>query len=79
MISMKKIFGAVLSVLSVASVVGFIFIRKKNKSGKKTYSFSVQQGEKQQIVLTNWLCSDIILENLGYEGNRNERVSYEHK
>lgn len=32
---MKKIFGAVLSVLSVASVVGFIVIRKKNKSGKK--------------------------------------------
>lgn len=31
---MKKIFGAVLSVLSVASVVGFIFIRKKNKNDK---------------------------------------------
>ena len=43
------------------------------------YNFSVQQGEKQQIVLTNWLCSDIIQENLSYEGNRNERVSYEHK
>ena len=35
MISMKKIIGAVLSVLSVASVVGFIFINKKNKTGKK--------------------------------------------
>lgn len=32
---MKKIFGVVLSVLSVASVVGFIFIKKKNKTGKK--------------------------------------------
>ena len=47
MISMKKIIGAVLSVLSVASVVGFIFIRKKNKNDKMTYNFSVQQGEKQ--------------------------------
>ena len=35
MIFMKKIFGVVLSVLSVASVVGFIFIKKKNKTGKK--------------------------------------------
>ena len=35
MISIKKIFGVVLSVLSVASVVGFIFIKKKNKTGKK--------------------------------------------
>ena len=34
MISMKKIFGAVLSVLSVASVVGFIFFRNKNKTNK---------------------------------------------
>lgn len=39
---MKKIFGVVLSVLSVASVVGFIFIKKRTKPAKRTYSFSVQ-------------------------------------
>ena len=46
MISMKKIFGVVLSVLSVASVVGFIFIKKKEQNRQKGHIVFLCNKEK---------------------------------